>query len=260
MPEGGVYSGTGVDEGVFDPAIGAGTYEITYTFTDEEGCTASASKFITVLSTSENAITGFVLVNAETDEDIMALTEGSVINLFNLTTSKINIRAEATSDVESVRLKLSGDLVRNRTENVAPYALFGDRSGDYFPGELPVGEYHLMATPYSENRLRGTAGTPMMINFSVISDGAGPLKASLYPNPAIYELQVELTENKKNSKLASIQIHDMQGRLLRSYNASEISQKAEFKIPVYTLTQGVYFMTITDDKGRVTKKSFVVNK
>lgn len=48
-PLGGVYSGPGVIDGVFDPTrVGAGTYQITYTYTDSLGCTgvATASIFV----------------------------------------------------------------------------------------------------------------------------------------------------------------------------------------------------------------------
>jgi hypothetical protein len=38
-PEGGIYSGTGVTDGMFDPAeAGLGVFEITYTYTDDNGC------------------------------------------------------------------------------------------------------------------------------------------------------------------------------------------------------------------------------
>ena len=51
MPAGGVYSGPGVTDGIFDPQqAGAGSHELTYTFTDECGST-SAVTTITVLDT-----------------------------------------------------------------------------------------------------------------------------------------------------------------------------------------------------------------
>jgi len=46
-PAGGVWSGTGVSGSSFDPAT-AGVYELTYSYTDENGCSASASTSITV--------------------------------------------------------------------------------------------------------------------------------------------------------------------------------------------------------------------
>jgi hypothetical protein len=48
-PAGGSYSGTGVTNGNFDPIVaGTGTKTITYTYSDQNGCTNSASTSITV--------------------------------------------------------------------------------------------------------------------------------------------------------------------------------------------------------------------
>ncbi|MCX6270863.1 MAG: hypothetical protein NTU44_06525, partial [Bacteroidetes bacterium] len=48
-PAGGVYSGDGVDNGTFDPAVaGVGIFTITYNYTDGNGCSASATQDITV--------------------------------------------------------------------------------------------------------------------------------------------------------------------------------------------------------------------
>lgn len=48
-PSGGVYSGTGVSSGNFDPATGVGSYPITYTYTDVNGCSNTAIDNITVI-------------------------------------------------------------------------------------------------------------------------------------------------------------------------------------------------------------------
>lgn len=49
MPAGGVYSGTGVTNGWFDPAVaGAGTHTITYTYTDEHDCVNFAEQQVMV--------------------------------------------------------------------------------------------------------------------------------------------------------------------------------------------------------------------
>ncbi|MEI6898892.1 MAG: hypothetical protein WCL00_03360, partial [Bacteroidota bacterium] len=48
-PAGGVYSGTGVSGGIFNPATaGAGTFTITYTYTNTSSCVNSATSSITV--------------------------------------------------------------------------------------------------------------------------------------------------------------------------------------------------------------------
>ena len=50
LPAGGVYSGTGVTAGEFDPS--AGTQTITYTYTDANGCVSEATETITVNTAS----------------------------------------------------------------------------------------------------------------------------------------------------------------------------------------------------------------
>jgi len=48
-PAGGTYSGTGVTNGIFNPAVsGAGTFPITYSYTDANGCNATATTSVTV--------------------------------------------------------------------------------------------------------------------------------------------------------------------------------------------------------------------
>ena len=48
-PAGGLFTGNGVSNGSFDPAIaGIGTHNITYTYTDINGCIASAAQTVTV--------------------------------------------------------------------------------------------------------------------------------------------------------------------------------------------------------------------
>lgn len=47
-PAGGSYDGTGTTGNSFDPTVGAGTYTITYTYVDGNGCEGEASSDITV--------------------------------------------------------------------------------------------------------------------------------------------------------------------------------------------------------------------
>lgn len=75
-PAGGSYSGTAVNNGVFDPAVaGAGTSAITYTYTDANGCTNTASQNITV-----SACTGV----AEADQSGFAIMPNPAASFINL--------------------------------------------------------------------------------------------------------------------------------------------------------------------------------
>lgn len=108
-------------------------------------------------------VTRLVLVNAETNQDIMTLTNGAVINLNNLPTKKLNIRADTEGDIGSVRFTGS----ESRTENVAPYALKGDNNGNYDDWRPNSGSYTITATPYENQKAGGTAGTAVTVSFTV---------------------------------------------------------------------------------------------
>jgi subtilisin family serine protease len=113
------------------------------------------------------AVTSFVLINADTDQPIAPLEEGDVLNLATLPTRNLNIQAVTNpTTVGSVRFWLNGNFLR--TESGAPYAAFSDNQGDYFAWTPPVGSHELIAQPYTQSGARGTAGTSLEVNFSVI--------------------------------------------------------------------------------------------
>jgi PKD repeat protein len=65
LPEGGVYSGEFVDNGIFSPAAaGVGDHSIYYTYTNSDGCEAMAEELLTVdacIGINENADNGIKL-------------------------------------------------------------------------------------------------------------------------------------------------------------------------------------------------------
>jgi len=106
----------------------------------------------------------FILIDADAGESKGAVANGAVLDLAVLETSNLNFYFEPAAFAESVVLELSGPVDNDRTESVEPFALFGDNGGETF---LP-GVYSLTATPYSENKGGGTAGTPVSITFTVV--------------------------------------------------------------------------------------------
>lgn len=72
MPTGGLWSGEGVNNGVFDPsAVSAGVYEITYEYTNEAGCTTNETKEIEVLG----------IVDVEAGDNIIVCQNGAMVAL-----------------------------------------------------------------------------------------------------------------------------------------------------------------------------------
>ncbi|MGY3089346.1 hypothetical protein ACVWYF_002386 [Hymenobacter sp. UYAg731] len=120
------------------------------------------------------SITGFTLVNADTDLDLFALTPGMVLDLATLPTRNLNIRADTDLPLPgSVVMNLTGAQTRNETQDFAPYALFSDFQGDYFPWSPPVGSYSLLATPFADPGGAGAGGAPLTLSFTVVNSVGG---------------------------------------------------------------------------------------
>jgi hypothetical protein len=119
----------------------------------------------------KNKVVKLVLVDADRDRDIMEIKEGDVINVMNLPTQHVNIRAYTDPvKVGSVLFDLDGTIA---VENSLPYVIGGDARGDYRHWTLPVGEHTLTATPYSKYTPHnatvgnGTKGIPLTVHFTV---------------------------------------------------------------------------------------------
>jgi hypothetical protein len=113
-------------------------------------------------------VSSFTLINADSDQPIQLLNNGATLSLGALPTRNLNVRANTSpATVGSVVFVLSGAQSRNQTESGAPYALFGDKGGNYNPWTPALGSYTLKATPFSKASGNGTAGTPLTINFTV---------------------------------------------------------------------------------------------
>jgi len=140
---------------------------------DESGNFSSCNALVTVLPYVDESlsVTSFTLINADTDEPIKELVEGETIDINSLPTLHLDIRANTTERVESVRLSLDGALTTSRTESLMPFALFRDLPlGDYIGEDFITGNYTVSATPYSdsEDGLGGEMGEPFSLNFELI--------------------------------------------------------------------------------------------
>lgn len=119
----------------------------------------------------KEAVESFTLVNADTDTDILELTEEMQLNINELPNAKLNIRANTNPPtIGSVFLQLSGAVSANRTENAAPYALFGDNKGNYNGQNLGLGDYTIRATPFNKANLKGERGRSLGLNFSIVDN------------------------------------------------------------------------------------------
>lgn len=96
-PAGGFYSGLGVTGNIFDPSIGSGTYPITYTYTDANGCSDTDADNILV--------SGCLAINNE-NSDIIALYP-------NPTDAYFYIKASSNDLYSMSIIDMNGSIIRN---------------------------------------------------------------------------------------------------------------------------------------------------
>jgi PKD repeat protein len=121
-PAGGIYSGPGVSNGWFDPAVaGLGTHTITYTFEATNGCDNSAQQSILV-----DPCTG-----------IEELT-GEPFSIYpNPTTGSFNLKVNEAGTLDISIINMLGEEVYNELSTVSGFysktiSLKGELSGIYF--------------------------------------------------------------------------------------------------------------------------------
>ncbi|WP_394749669.1 ExeM/NucH family extracellular endonuclease [Spongiimicrobium salis] len=243
-----------------------GTYTLFAIPFAEDGLQGDAGTDLTInfeFIEQRPSIISFTLVDAETDEDILQLEEGMQINIADLPTDFLNIRANASEDTQSVRLQLSGAVSTVRTENVIPYAVFGDVAPDYFGRTLGVGSYNISAVAFSEPARGGLSGSNFTIDFDIVetippSNAIAPYAVSLYPNAAT--TNVNLTVSDREVDIVKIQIFDLQGRKIAEYAPAEVRNADGYRLPVYQMQGGMYIVNTVDSEGKMSQRRLLVDK
>ena len=145
------------------------SYTLTVQAGDGHGGTAPATVNVTVTDVEE-PLTGFTLVDASDQTVLATLTGGAIVELADLENGSYAIRADLAhgESVGSMKLELTGTKTVTKTENLAPYSLYGDNGEDALRGEaLPEGSYTLSATAYSDSNLGGDELGTLEVSFIV---------------------------------------------------------------------------------------------
>jgi hypothetical protein len=171
----------------------AGSHTLTATpYCEARGAGAKGTPLTIHFEVVDLAVESFTLVDASTEQDLVPLQDGDVVDLSSLPSRFLSVRANAsqTSGIDVV-LELSGAKDYTRRELGHPYALFGDEDGSYHAWTPAPGRYTLTATPYSD--ATGAKGKSLTVSFTVVKGlvtttasslrAAGETVATAYPNP-----------------------------------------------------------------------------
>ena len=244
-----------------------GVYVFELNVTDDEGNTAKDQASITVVkSTTSNAIVSFTLINAETNLPISGydpIVNGMEINIAGLPTQKVNIRANTNPTVVgSVKFELSsnnGGVTTSTKENTAPYALFGDASGNYNAWAAPSIQaghsYQLATNAFELANMQGKEIGNLSIQFSFTS-GAKALSnlrlsensfeenkeelgsITVFPNPTENELTIVFPENELDKTFF---IYDVTGKVIYQEHSLKANESTLYLKDIL-ISKGIYFI------------------
>ena len=261
-----------------------GTFLVSLTVTDVENLTNRAS--ITINATVDpntEGVVSFTLINSIADIDLFNLNDGMQIDKNTVQASFFNIRANTNSNaVGSVSLQLSGPINKMQTENIAPYALFGDSNGNYSGQALPLGKYTITAKAYSGSNLSGSQlGDPYVLQFTLVnnvnlsvnlvtntlfsldeeelaSKSNDDTLVKIYPNPASVKLNVQ-SVSIDHSTITHINLFDMHGRLVKR-NASKnlLLGENQFQLQLDGIEDGIYILQVILQNGKVQLKKVII--
>ncbi|RNC90255.1 MAG: PKD domain-containing protein [Allomuricauda sp.] len=245
-----------------------GTYEVSLTVFDDAGLQDTDTITITVLDANAEGVIGFTLVNATSNADILELSNNLQIESSQTNGLNLNIRANTNPTVVgSVRLELQGPVTNIRLENVAPYALFGDNSGNYLGTPLPEGDYTISATSFDGPNQTGAEGATVSIAFSIVppqpligsSETDNSLNLTVYPNPTAQEAHLSLSENQ--AKIAEVYLYDSLGRKIKTLDSSKIEwENGDVLLPIYDLEEGFYIVVAVTHSLQVVQTKMVVKE
>ncbi|MEO1655952.1 MAG: hypothetical protein AAFU64_20590, partial [Bacteroidota bacterium] len=120
----------------------------------------------------------FSLIHVPSNLFLQAIQDGDRIYLDPERLPLLNIKASfpgESENIASTRMILEGPIQRLQTENVLPYALFGNAPNDpneYQGALFPEGQYTLSAIPFFQKGAQEPAGDTIRVNFEVLHQGA----------------------------------------------------------------------------------------
>jgi hypothetical protein len=80
---------------------------------------------------------------------------------------KLNLQAVFSSQLSVKSVRVQFDDRASHCEGAEPYAVFGDKKGNYYGESLSIGPHTVSATPFIQERCKGPPGTPMVKDFVV---------------------------------------------------------------------------------------------
>jgi hypothetical protein len=149
-------------------ALGQHTLTATPFTAGNAGGTAGTAETVHFEIVDQPVVTGLFLINTDTQQVIQELHDGDQINQSDLGTQNLNVQALTSPSGSSVQFGFDQN-ANFRVESTPPYAMFGDASGAFLAGSIPVGQHTITATAFTGDNATGTDGDPLVVDFEIVA-------------------------------------------------------------------------------------------
>lgn len=279
MPAGGVYSGTGVSAGMFDPS--SGTQTITYTYTDGNGCTDMASEMITVNVNPVVTLSAFDAVcesgglqvlnqgmpaggsysgtgvsgnnfdpSAGTQMITYTYVDGNGCSEMAQETLTVNASPSVTftSSITEVCQENAAFAISGGMPTGGTYSGSGVTGGSFDPGTAGLGSQDVTYTFVDGNGCEGEAIDAINVVSCLSIDGASTSDFVVYPNPSKSIATIQFNSDILNH---DVKVVDLTGKKVNT-SISVVGNSMNFD--VQSLTSGSYFIVGSINDIRVNVK------
>ncbi|MDK2908657.1 MAG: hypothetical protein PWR20_224 [Bacteroidales bacterium] len=220
IPEGGVYSGVGVENGIFTPTI-AGDVEIGYTVTDvNTNCSNTATQILTVMPSPVIAFGGDTAICHNHVLTLDATNEGATYAWSTGETTpviSVDITGTQIGGNKEVSVTVSGANGCVKSGNIT--ITFNDCTG--------------------------------------IDELSANLGVNIIPNPNDGNFTLELSSLKPI--ILDVKVVNVFGKKVYALNSVKVDGKAQMPLHLTQLADGVYFLLLESD-GQTLSYKFVVKK
>jgi len=296
-PEGGTYSGMGVMDDMFDPAVaGVGTHEITYTYTDGNGCTNDNVQMMTVNDLPDVSLASLddVCINAEgfelsggTPEGGLYIGAGVEAGYFDPAEAGVGtheityvytdengcensaMQEITVNDIPDVNIGPDSQLCAG-LEIILDATTAGSTSYEWYPGgettaqitvdSTGIGIGSQMFICYVTDENECVSSDTVMVEFedcSAIGELSEVNNVKLYPNPGhgVFSLQID---TEKPIEL-NIRVYNYSGVTVVDKQNIHIENSQLLDLDMTGQPSGVYLVTVWNNQGKWVEKLIIRN-
>ncbi|TAL68597.1 MAG: T9SS type A sorting domain-containing protein [Bacteroidetes bacterium] len=285
-PEGGTYSGNGINGSTFDPkTAGVGKHTITYSYSDQNGCSNSVSSDINVNPLPIVTISSMndVCLNSES----FRLTAGSpsggnytgtgvADNSFNPSDAGVGIHTiqytytdnkgctdSATSTIKVKPIPPKPVITQTDYRTLSSSADFGNQwfiNGVIMNGDTnkilhPTASAKYTVLVSGDNGCQSDLSDEYVFHNLGVNDNNLSSFISVFPVPADNELIIKI--NSVLTARLKISICNILGEKIISKEISGFDVQNSFRINTVSLTEGIYILNISSGKETINSKIII---